>query len=447
MGLKINIKLFCIVLLGLVLRLIFCWPIFNDEYKAVQHDTSSYTNIANNLLNGNGYSNCAEAPYYKDVKRPPVYPVFLMGLYKITSVCFINVVLAQILLDLASLLLIFFIAKHIFENQQIAYLSSTLYALSSHAITYCGSAITETLFVFILMLLLYLIFCVKMKLIGKVFIFSLLWSSLVLCRPIALYTLIIFVPLWFSILEMKWKQKLLLGLTTIILSLVLPFSWMMRNQKLTKVKTLSSIMDVNLLALNANAINAKHLNQNEDELRLKLKKEKEHVVFNDCNGDYEYVQSYRSEGIKNIKSALPEYILIHFSYFPNLFLPEISKLMDDRTKTKQRSGTLAVINQKGLWQGVKYYISGRENTIWFALPLTLFWLCTLIFSIYGFSLYLSRNFGPVALLIGFLMIYFLILPGPGSVPRFMFPNVPLLCMFAAIGIYTFRYSFNKRAKG
>lgn len=426
-----------ILLLAFLIRVVISFPVFMDADKSKHNDSNSYHKIAQNLISGNGYSNCDAAPYHKDIEITPVYPVFLAGVYKVFGQDFRFVVFIQLLLDLLIVLLIFRISMQLFASQIGASVAAGLYAFSFHALTYSSGILTECLFTFLLISLVYFIVCVRLKNIYvKTALIGIFWVILVLCRPIALYTLPLLLFLWY-VVELKERSFLELGKQLVLTAFVAIIGltpWLNRNYELCGLRTVSSISDYNLYGVNANSIVAKQKGLNEDEHRKKWLKKLESPLFAQCAGNYNYVKEAREKGLQMVKDNLGFYTWIHLGYLPNMFLPEVTKIGENWGMSSGNKGTLAVINQKGFVAGLKHYYEGGIGALLIMLPLLLIWIVTTLGSFMAlYKLLVQRRFG---LLIALCLIlgYYVFLPGPVSTPRFMYPMVPLLCILSGFAL-------------
>ena len=94
---------FClIVLLGLFFRMVL---IYNGPFKAA--DSTGYDRLGINLSRGNGFSSNLEEPFLPEIRRGPLYPTFLAGIYSLFGHRFSFVMLFQVVLDTMSCLLLF----------------------------------------------------------------------------------------------------------------------------------------------------------------------------------------------------------------------------------------------------------------------------------------------------------------------------------------------------
>jgi hypothetical protein len=102
--------------------------------------------------------------------------------------------------------------------------------------------------------------------------------------------------------------------------------------------------------------------------------------------------------------------------------------------TEGAKGTLSVLNQHGIAAAVDHYFEGRA---WLLLPLSpLVALLGLTYAGSGFgivALVSGRRWFTLALLL-LPLLYFLLVPGAPSNPRFRVPAMPYICLLAGLGI-------------
>jgi len=436
-----------ILLFAFLIRFTVSIPVFLEPSKAKHNDSDSYHQIAINLDLSQGYSNCTIAPFYKDIEITPVYPVFLTAIYKLFGRSLLFVVFLQLILDVLIVWMIFKIAFVFFNRIDASLFAGGLYALSSHALTYSSAILTECLFTFLLVGTIYFIVCIKIQRpLLKAAGVAILWSILVLCRPIALYTLPMLLMLWYAV-DMRSESYLNLGKLIVfstILGILGLYPWMNRNQELSGLYTISSISDYNLYGVNANSIVSKQKGLNEDEHRKEWLAQLDSPLFGQCSGNYEYVKEAREKGLKLIKENLIYYSWIHLSYVPNMFLPELTKLGENWGLSTGNKGTLAVINRDGFLAGLRHYYGDKMGALLVMIPMILIWFIVLISSLLGLIyLFREKRFALLLSLLG-ILFYYIFLPGPVSTPRFMYPMVPILCILSGFALSEWNVKRSKK---
>lgn len=125
------------------------------NYAPLSGDSKVYTEIAQNLLSGNGYSLNDQPPYRPTSYRTPGYPFFIVLLYLFNrSDIFIRI--CQAILDTLTCLLIYLIAFNVTSSRYISILALFLAALCPYTAIYTSYILPESLATFLVTLSTYL---------------------------------------------------------------------------------------------------------------------------------------------------------------------------------------------------------------------------------------------------------------------------------------------------
>ena len=188
-------------------------------------DAKAYDSIAWNWAQGLGYIEHAENtddPSQDDavVRVGPGYELFLGVFYKIFGHSIWIIWLMHALLRGATVIVLYLLAKKVFESHRVALLAGILFALSPDLIVISGLLLTETLFLFLLLLstyisLIHLESGSKKTALASGFI----WGITILTRPIAL------VPLCVLLLFLLWKKKIANAVIVFLLVALFVGSW------------------------------------------------------------------------------------------------------------------------------------------------------------------------------------------------------------------------------
>src|SRR4030042_7148639 len=148
---KNNYPLISILFLGLILRLLWLFLVPGNFIPS----SDDYDLIAQNIINGNGYSIHPPKP---TAERMPIYPLFLVTLYKIFGR---NIQLActiQAFIDMITCFVVFKTALLVFKSKKIANLTAFLYAIYLPFFTLVGVIMNEVLFNLIFSIFIYCYF-------------------------------------------------------------------------------------------------------------------------------------------------------------------------------------------------------------------------------------------------------------------------------------------------
>ncbi len=436
--------IFALALLFRILPL--AWAAADPE-RLMTPDSRSYWELAE-MFSSHGTYGPAENP---ELFRTPGYPFFLAALAKAGVNSPVGVALIQTVISAASCLLLYGLAKRLLKkldsqglvNHQrltlIPPLAALLLAFSSSSVVAANSILSETLFAFLLLALLWgsesWLDKVRETDTKKISDKNQYWQpaalglisgSLVLVRTI-------FLPLQFVIafyLTLRSGKKIS-PLIFLIASLILPFTWSMRNYTATGYFGVSTVGEINLYRYYACALKARHENKNFAEMQEIFSAELENA------GDQRRQAKFaRSEGLDIIRNSPGQYLFVHARGSLNSLLPEFGGLAALFGADVGNAGTLAVIHTEGLRAGVKHYFQGQTGLFIIAMP----FLALLLIKYCGCAAAITailcrhKRFIIILLFHSALIAWMLLAPGPAAHPRFRTPVQPLLCFYAAAGI-------------
>jgi hypothetical protein len=197
-------------------------------------DSYTYLAPAANLLHGLGFTT---GNGVIETLRTPGYPLLLaaFGLHIVPVIVF------QHLLNAALAVAIYILVMRRLDSRFIALTSAVLFAIDVPTLHYANKILTETLFTAILFVVFVLVvYARKLPLAG------LLTGVLVLIRPVAiLYFVVVMICLALRRVRMRTIA------VYVVLALLLPIGWRLRNLHHTGVSTISSIGGINLLEYRA----------------------------------------------------------------------------------------------------------------------------------------------------------------------------------------------------
>ena len=416
-----NNKLRIIVLVAFMLRVILGIPLIDDMDKMLVNDSPSYIKVAQNLYEGNGYSNCPSEPYYKDVLRTPTYP-YIISIAKHLTTDVRIVFLIQVIIDLLTLILIFRIGSYL-VSEVVGLIAALFYALSIISVVMCTKILAETIFVFLIVLSFYAL-AVKQK----HFLAGISLGLAVLCKPIGLYIIVVY------ILYVLWKRVRLGRILLFTIPFVLLIGgWMFRNYKITQVPTISSISSYSLFAYNANMV----LSYKQDVPESVLRETRIAEVYKetkgelgDYSGEYDYIEKFGALGKEAILNNLALYTFLHLKNSVNSLIPGVHYVLELFGKTKGKRGTMDILRKEGVWSASKFYFKGRWGSVLMLMPWVLCWIAMLLSAFGGIiKVVLNRKWEMIMLLI-LPGLYFLFISGPSAEPRFGALIAPYFCLLA-----------------
>ena len=181
-----------------------------------------YYERALSISGGMGYSvNNIPTAYW-----PIGYPAFLGAIFYLFNNSILAAQLANVLLDVASIFLIYKIALLLTSSKKIAGLSLLFFSLYLNHIAYCSLLSSEVLFLFLLLLAVY-IFISNHNSVKSFVLFGLTIAAAVLVKPI-----IVLLPLVFLALKFNKKIQYILITYSILLVALIPIT--VRNYNIYK---------------------------------------------------------------------------------------------------------------------------------------------------------------------------------------------------------------------
>lgn len=137
--------LYIIVAVGFIIRLIFCLI----TPTKMDLDPQYYYDTALNLAQGKGF---IDLPL-----KPPFYSIFLSFLFKIFTPNILIIQIVQCFIDSITVFLVYLICKKVFISEGIGIISCTITALDPFLIYFTNEVLTETLSVFFVVIISYLL--------------------------------------------------------------------------------------------------------------------------------------------------------------------------------------------------------------------------------------------------------------------------------------------------
>jgi hypothetical protein len=420
-----------IVLLAFLLRAALLLVASGHISRAFLPDTQSYIDPALKLISTGRYP-------VDSALRTPVYPVFIAFIYWIGGQDPLLIIAVQVVLGTLTVLLGYHLGIKLL-SRPVALLGAFLLAISMESITSVFYVLTETLFTFLFLAgILSWINANKNHNKYWLVVAAIFMGLSALCRPVAVYfpiVLIIGLLLDKKIPWIKRGSNSVLFLGVFILCLL---PWMLRNISVVGSPTLSTISSYNLLFYEANSLEANSRHISEDAVREENKVRVEQMLVEHGWADNEGNRA-RVESILAYQIILADpvrFLYIHLKSDLNGLLPDVTGPAEILGVTVGGKGTLSVLNQYGILAAIKNYFGDQTWLLGLMLPLIIFLSLVYLFMVVG-TIDLLRRRQWLAFLIVFMpVLYFLILPGAASLPRFRVPAMVYICILAGGGLQT-----------
>lgn len=417
-----------ILTLAVIVRLFVLFPIFEHPERTIRKDTPSYSIIAENLVDGDGYSMCTSAPYHPDLFRTPGYPLFLAGNYYLFGKQYFSVFCIQFLLDLFICLIVIKIGIRIF-NKRAGILAGGLYALNPLSIVLIANATSEILFTFFYTSFLYLLLNSKKETKKAVVTLGILWAIYTLIRPASLL-LIFLIP---THILLFWDRVKFISLLYLLPGVLIVGIWICRNYQISGITTISAVQQYNIYTYNANQIIAWKTGEPEYKVRTALRNEINAEIGDDpmdCSDRYEGITLYQERGLEIIKQNIPVFVFLHLKSCLNNFIPPVNEIFNYHNILPKDRNTSSVLNQKGIIAAVEHYFGDKKYLIAFVSPFIIIHLLIIMGWLLGLFHLVKQNKWKFIFAFGIFSLYFLLISGAASVPRFAIPAVPSFVLLA-----------------
>lgn len=224
-------SLIVVFLFALIIRGIVFFQVLDHPEVILQPDSSSYVSLAQGLIKY-GTLCLVDEPTNPDVERMPGYPVFVSAILRLFQGSLLAVIIVQIIVDAMSCVIICRLGDLLWDG--IGLLCGILACLNLGMITYSQFILTDSLFLFVFMVSLILVFKIVDK--GK-------WKHSValgaaigiasMIRPVVIYLPTLMMPLLLVFLILKRGAKPVMAALKVsliaIMFLITISPWMMRN--------------------------------------------------------------------------------------------------------------------------------------------------------------------------------------------------------------------------
>lgn len=445
--------------LAFFLRLVFFvfaapWKPENS-HRLISHDSISYEKMADNIISGDIFT-LTPSPK-TSIYRTPTYPLLLAIVFGLFGKKYFLVILIQIILGVCSCFFVYKIGSCLF-NEKIGILSGYLMAVEYLSIAYCMTILTETLFIFILLLaMVFWIRFLESKSIKNLSLSGVIMGMGALCKPMMLYFPVpLFTVYIFNGFRSQEKFNKRLKNTFIgILFFLLPITpWLARNAVIWGTPYLTTVKGFNLFYLHTAYLEAARLDCNNlwKVRRINneefLDKIKEHKL----NTGKDNLNQIEVDSLK-VEFALEKIKAHPFIYLKVHLLGMIALLF-----VHGKNIIFQLLGLEGGWTGVIHHLESLSSFwkleiylsllgIWnmtntgqkiVSLILLLYQLIFIIGIIYGSSVIFwqnrdKRNMRLLMVAVG----YFWIISSPISSPRFKVILIPFFTLLFSLSFFSF----------
>lgn len=411
------------------------------HFPVLKDDSMGYVQLANTLATTHHFSSDGSTP---EVFRTPGYPVFIILGELFGSI--IGVSVLQILCLGATAVLVFLMGKRLY-GRAVGTISALVFGLSPNAIFHTVVVLSDIPFTFFLTLVVYALFFTRPSWRAAAAAGVCLAVAAYL-RPIGLYTLLVFVPFliyrgWHDHrIRLAFKEAIVL--CAVFAVLVAP--WIIRNGIEAGSYSFSSVSTYNFAYYNVSAFLMDRYGVSSPQ----------YTNYEHLMGSYsfDYLRSFAA--VPTLKSLISgglsgniaRYAIFHIESTSKFFLSSSVRYVVEQIEIP------AFENWFG-WSSASpdllpTLIHGHflviAETLRTQMFITVDRAVMIVLTLCAFAslLFVRRNYFYTLLFVAFLL-YFAILTGPVSVPRYRLPVEPYLYLLAVSTIATL-YSLLRRAR-
>jgi hypothetical protein len=430
-GWPLSLKiLLVIIIFALLIRTIFFSLSYavrfeNPGRPLMLPDEKAYFRLANRFLDSRTpfSSYCGTFTV-----RAPLAPLAFAVLFALWGGQFWMVFWFHIFLDVGILILVYLIAKLIFDSEKVALLAAFFYAANYLTAFYCQQLLSEIIFTFLLTLMLWFFFKNRNYRIGTFVLLGFLAGLITLTRPIGFY-----LPLVLMAGAVIFRQKQVgnqlsnsrfwAGILVMFLTYFgVLFPWQYTNYRLFGHYSLTNQLGLNLLFENAAELKAQKENISRSEAQTKFwrffrKKYRNPFVMEEkCKKiALRYLSKYKTEYlIIHLKGCLDTFLC---AYRPSRYTYD--RQMENCWRRLQEQGTIGKLFRKINIIAVMNFNLMLGNIF---LLLGLGWMFT------------KPATRPAAIFFILLFFYFAFMTNVLARARLRVPLIPLMVVLEAYGV-------------
>ena len=412
----------------------------NYSFPVMADDSPGYFDLAQNIIIRGDFAAIGD-PNLAESFRTPGYPSFVaLVLLLFNNVNFIAIV--QIALAALSVVLLYKITS-LFFSKKVSILASLLLMVEPSAIYYSNLVLTDSFFVFLLLLIIYLFIqspkSAKHELLLK-FSAGLLLSFAILVRPIGQYIAVLlffyFVVYYFKKFS---KQKLATILLFVIGVLLLSVPWSLRNKSIFDTYVLST---ASTLVLHDYTLPMHYA----DEHNITIVEARQ--VFDaqvNKTGDRPYDTSLfiepelKNASLKYLKENFVSYLKFHLiKTLPIFFTDGMRDILYQVKANTSGMPNISSLIVNGEFKELSEQLSkSKINVILFVIGV-LSWIIINLLALIGLIRLLfhsPRKRFYFVVLSTMLILYFSMVTGPIANSRYRLPFEPFIFILASYGFY------------
>lgn len=395
-------------------------------------DEQEYAGLAQTLLSAHRFALTPSSP--PEAFRTPGYPAFIAALLVVTNSWW-SIVVVQILLSAFSTVLIYLLGTRYF-SYGVGLFAAIVYSLDPTNMLFASDALTQTLYMFVFLLAIFLAGFPE----GRRHIPTLIGSGILLgisalVRPAGLY-IIPFVALLAAVSPQQQLRRAFVSAAIVLVAALLTLApWIVRNGELAGGWSLSSISGYNALFYNAALFQSYRTGESEQAV---LAQYDEDLGTDDSvllrSFPYERREKALAESV--IFPLLPQYAYFHIAKTIPFFIGSSIESTQQALAAKEGTSVAPLnISNEALSGNVHGVLSALLSDPWVLLE-RIFWL---VVSVSAFCFGLASLVGlrdprvRAACIFFLIVIAYALLTGPVSSPGYRVAAEPFLLLLAAAG--------------
>lgn len=406
-------------------------------------DSSSYFDLSENLRQNGVFSLSTAPPFIPESFRLPGYPFFLY-IFTFIPGTYITAMVVQMILSAASCVLLFFLGKK-FLSEKVGFVGAILFSLEPTSILFSTTIMSDTLFVFLLLLGIYLLLQNPKRLswsLALSFAAGILFGYAVLVRVMAQFLIPCLLMAYLFIFRkdlFPLKKTFIRFALVVVGALLVLLPWALRQHYWFNTYTLSSTQYINFTQYNLVYFYAYQHGITPQEAQ--------HVYsdpilypfgspgFNSLLNEPIFKQQMR-EGLEgNILPYAQFHLIKTLPFFINDSLRDINRMIGIFPPSSSQINFTDLLIKKD-FGSIFNYFKNPQPTLWMLLVGSSIWIAVslLCFFVFVYSaIKKRREFWFIVLCLG-VILYFGVLSSPVIQPRYRMPAAPFMLLLAAEGV-------------
>lgn len=436
-------NLYTILFLGLLIRLGFFFSIQPWKAEVVRNDiiisdAIGYDEMATAIVHDLSFKGMS--PY-----RTPGYPLFLAGLYILSSHSIWFVLLVQNLLSVLSIYITYLLGMRMF-NEKIGLFAAFLVAIDFQQALFANTLLTEALFIFLFLWSFYLLIIGLDKKKRSYFVYcGLVMGLATLVRPITFFLPYLLGLAIIVCWKINWKEKMYHVVLMSAVFLLIISTWMAYNYHRYNQWQLTTLTEYNILYWNAaytevykTGLPIDSVRASFDSLALKAGADlSDPYSFSNANKFYQLGKEYLD---KNKAWYIKRHAMGIINLYAGMGIQHVAAALHIPYNAYS---TQPFANPNIFTTAIRFFQVKSTGEILLSIFLIAFMLFNYVFALIGL-VSSWRHYTLIVILVVIIILYFSILTGVIGWVRYRLPFMPLISILGAFGFYNRHYRYKSR---